>query len=284
MSYHKHVRQLKTHRNVLYGIVVLLLLLQIVSFLVTGSQVSKILLKQDSISNNLGELKDEIEQARQDAQFGINSLADEIVTQRTDIENQINLLKTEQADFSAVIDKAIPGVGSIITDKASGSGFIISDDGYVITNYHVINGANIIKVQTYDGSRRDAVLIGYDGFIDLALLKIEGSFNSLKLADSDNVQIGEKVIAIGNPLGLQFTVTEGIVSGLKRVGPNGLAAYIQTDVTLNPGNSGGPLINKEGDVIGINNFKLGGAEGLGFALESKVAKEYINLIANFQLV
>ena len=102
----------------------------------------------------------------------------------------------------------------------------------------------------------------------------------MELSDSNEVQVGEKVIAIGNPLGLQFSVTEGIVSNLHMKGTNNLDAYIQTDAALNPGNSGGPLINKQGEVIGMNNFKIGGSEGLGFALESNYIKQVINEIAN----
>ena len=98
--------------------------------------------------------------------------------------------------------------------------------------------------------------------------------------DSDDVQVGEKVIAIGNPLGLSFTVTGGIISAVDRIGPNGLDVYIQTDAALNPGNSGGPLINKEGKVIGINNFKAGGeSENIGFALESNYIIDAVNDIA-----
>jgi len=123
-----------------------------------------------------------------------------------------------------------------------------------------------------------------DAFADLALLKTNTFFGELKFANSDDVQVGEKVIAIGNPLGLSFTVTEGIVSAVNREGPNGNFDFVQTDVTLNPGNSGGPLINKEGEVIGINNFKIGGAESLGFALESDVVKESINLMVNITII
>ena len=115
--------------------------------------------------------------------------------------------------------------------------------------------------------------------MDISLLKIEGVFEKLNFADSDNIEVGENVIAIGNPLGLQFSVSQGIVSAIHREGPNGIEAYIQTDAALNPGNSGGPLINKQGRVIGINNFKVGGSESLGFALESDFIEETINEIA-----
>ncbi len=139
-------------------------------------------------------------------------------------------------------------------------------------------------MQTYDGAKKEALLVGYDSFTDLAVLKIDGTYNSIELENSDNIQLGEKVIAIGNPLGLQFTITEGIVSALKRTGPNQLSAYIQSDVTLNPGNSGGPLINKNGKVVGVNNFKLGNAEAVGFALESNLVKEKVNEIVVRELI
>ena len=109
-------------------------------------------------------------------------------------------------------------------------------------------------------------------------MKIEGDYNVLNFANSDNVQIGEKVIAIGNPLGLQFSVSEGIVSAVHREGISELNSYIQTDAALNPGNSGGPLINKNGEVIGINNFKINTGESLGFALESNYIIESVNKI------
>jgi S1-C subfamily serine protease len=98
------------------------------------------------------------------------------------------------------------------------------------------------------------------------------------------LKVGEKVIAIGNPLGLSFSVTEGIISALDRVGPNNLAEYIQTDVSLNPGNSGGPLINTRGKVVGINNFKIGDAESLGFALESNSIRDSINDLAGEKII
>ena len=117
--------------------------------------------------------------------------------------------------------------------------------------------------------------------MDIAILKIdETTYSPLILANSNNIQVGEKVIAIGNPLGLQFSVSEGIVSAVHRKGDNNINAYIQTDASLNPGNSGGPLIDTEGKVIGINNFKVSGSESLGFALESNYIKEVINNIYN----
>ena len=116
------------------------------------------------------------------------------------------------------------------------------------------------------------------------MLKIEGEYQRISLSNSDELQVGNKVIAIGNPLGLSFTVTEGIISALDREGPNGIGEYIQTDVSLNPGNSGGPLISTLGEIVGINNFKIGGAEALGFALESNSIRKTINGIAGETII
>jgi len=200
------------------------------------------------------------------------------------IDEEIDLLKAStSSDFSGIIEDAIKGVVTIRTDVGQGTGFIISEEGYIVTNAHVLVGGREIKAITYEQKIIDASFIGYDGNLDIALLKILGDYKSLKLADSDDVQVGENVIAIGNPLGLQFSVSEGIVSGVHRPGPSGTEAYIQTDAALNPGNSGGPLINKEGKVIGINNFKIGGTEGMGFALESNYIEDAVNDIAMLAL-
>ena len=287
----EHVKHLKRHRNVLYGIVLVLLVLQVLSFVSISSQISNVSADQEEMSvkvkdvnKYVEDLEEEINTVRQENQFGIITLTDEIAQQKKDIEGQISLIKRPLQDFSGIIENVIRGVVSVITDRSAGSGFIIHEDGFIVTNFHVIQGSNFVRVNLFNGDTYNADIVGVDPITDLALLKIEGNFDSLDLADSNDVQIGEKVIAIGNPLGLSFTVTEGIVSAVDRVGPNGLASYIQTDVTLNPGNSGGPLINAEGEVIGINNFKIGGAESLGFALESEVIEDKINEIAEFQIV
>ena len=156
---------------------------------------------------------------------------------------------------------------------------LTNNEGYIVTNSHVLVDATHAQIITYEQETANAELIGYRRDLDLALLKISGNYDSIKLGDSDDVQIGEKVIAIGNPLRLQFSVTEGIISAVHREGLNELEAYLQTDAALNPGNSGGPLINKKGKVVGINNFKVGGGESLGFALESNYIKDTINEIA-----
>ncbi|PIO08047.1 hypothetical protein COU62_01520 [Candidatus Pacearchaeota archaeon CG10_big_fil_rev_8_21_14_0_10_35_219] len=285
MRMHHHIKRLKKHRNVLYGLVIVLVVFQIVVFFVFTSQTSRLISEQEraneyfenKISNELGGVREEMK-------ANINELANVISQNSEDFQQEINLLKSTRDDFSGVVEESIKGVVTISTERASGSGFFVHSSGYIVTNWHVLDGSNTMKVIDYSGNEINAELIGMDDFTDLALLKVPGIYNHLDLANSDDIQIGETVIAIGNPLGLAFTVTEGIVSAIDREGPNGLEAYVQTDVTLNPGNSGGPLINKEGKVVGVNNFKIGGAESLGFALESDVVKERINMIANQTII
>lgn len=277
------------HRNVLYSLVVLLVIIQIGSFVVISGQVSKLNTK---IGEEVGDAKSEVREEfnillRQynDAYQGeFTKIEGTLSAQGESLTKQINLLKSSQSDFSGVINDALKGVVSVGTDKSAGTGFIVTSDGYVVTNNHVVEGANKIQVLTYDKKILDAVLIGVNVGEDIALLKISGSFTELELADSDSLQVGNKVIAIGNPLGLSFTVTEGIVSAVDRAGPNGKEQYIQTDVSLNPGNSGGPLISTAGEVVGINNFKIGDSEGLGFALESNAIRENVNSIAGQAIV
>jgi S1-C subfamily serine protease len=265
-----HVARLKKHRNILYGIVVILLIIQILSFTFITLRLTNVQASQDKISK---EILQSLDETRQDSQYKFNAIASELSAQKSSFNQQIQFLKTSQSDFSGVIDEVIKGMATIATDKSSGSGFIVDSSGYVVTNQHVIDNNLFVKVITYDGKTYNAIVVGQDDFNDVALLKIGGNvFPRVEFANSNDIQIGEKVIAIGNPLGLSFTVTEGIVSALHRKGPNGQTNYIQTDVTLNPGNSGGPLINKDGKIIGMNNFKLGQSEGLGFALESNVVK------------
>jgi S1-C subfamily serine protease len=158
----------------------------------------------------------------------------------------------------------------------SGSGFIISTDGFVVTNNHVIENAREIKVSLADGRTVNAILKGTDPSTDIAVLKIdEMGLKALTFADSETLQPGQIAIAIGNPLGLQHTVTAGIVSALGRTlrASNGrlIDDIIQTDASLNPGNSGGPLVNSLGQVIGVNTATILSAQGLCFAVSSNLA-------------
>lgn len=158
----------------------------------------------------------------------------------------------------------------------SGSGFIISSDGFIVTNNHVIESAEEIKVTLSDGKTINAQLKGTDPSTDIAVLKIdEPGLKALSFTDSDALQVGQIAIAIGNPLGLQHTVTTGVVSALGRTlrAENGrlIDDVIQTDAALNPGNSGGPLVNSLGQVIGVNTATIISAQGLCFAVSSNLA-------------
>ncbi len=162
--------------------------------------------------------------------------------------------------------------------KSLGSGFIISDDGYILTNEHVVDNADEIKVQIAGGRIFSATVQGVDSKLDLALLKIETDekLPTVTLGNSDELEIGEWVMAIGNPFGLQQTVTVGIVSAKGRVlGAGPYDDFIQTDASINPGNSGGPLFNTRGEVVGINAAIVSGAQGLGFAIPINAAKNIL---------
>jgi serine protease Do len=162
--------------------------------------------------------------------------------------------------------------------KSLGSGFIISDDGYILTNNHVVAGADEIKVRLSDKREFKAEVKGSDEKLDLALLKIEGKdhFPVAVMGDSEKIDVGEWVMAIGNPFGLEQTVTAGIVSAKGRViGSGPYDDYIQTDASINPGNSGGPLFNAGGEVIGINTAIVAGGQGIGFAIPINSAKGII---------
>ncbi|AEF55772.1 DegQ family serine endoprotease [Marinomonas posidonica] len=161
-----------------------------------------------------------------------------------------------------------------------GSGFIISHDGYVLTNNHVIDGADVIHVRLSDRREYQATLVGTDPRTDLALLKIEADdLPIVKMADSDKLKPGQWVLAIGSPFGFDYTVTAGIVSATGRNLPSdNYVPFIQTDVAINPGNSGGPLFNLDGEVVGINSqiyTRSGGFMGVSFAIPSKVAMSVV---------
>ena len=165
-------------------------------------------------------------------------------------------------------------------EQSLGTGFIISPDGYILTNNHVVNGADEVMVKLSDGREVKGEIKGTDEKVDLALIKIneKEQLPFAELGDSENLDVGEWVMAIGNPFGLSHTVTAGIVSAKGRViGSGPYDDFIQTDASINPGNSGGPLFNAEGRVIGVNTAIIaGGGGGIGFAIPINVAKTIIS--------
>jgi len=163
-----------------------------------------------------------------------------------------------------------------LKQSSLGSGFILDKDGYIVTNNHVIDGADEIQVKLPDGKEYPAEIIGKDVSTDLALIKIKADHDLpvLNLGDSDKLEIGQWVLAIGSPFGLEHTVTAGIISAKGRViGAGPYDDFIQTDASINPGNSGGPLIDMYGEVIGINTAIVAGGDGIGFAIPVNIAKE-----------
>ncbi len=212
------------------------------------------------------------------------------------------------SDFSGVINNALKSVvvveGRVTYDKINydgiiGTGFVISQDGYVVTNYHVVKISLVdrmgnvvitdlrdIRVRFKNGSTYNAVLVGVDRDNDIAVLKINGKFNALYFADSETVDVGDEVVAIGNPFGVEFTATQGIVSYVKRMfvddGSTGSKAiYIQTDAAANPGNSGSPLLNKDGKVVGVINSGEGEVKqnsGVNFAVDSNTIRKAVDRI------
>jgi serine protease Do len=224
-------------------------------------------------------------------------------------DNGIAALRQQSKAFTEVAKKTLPAVVSITvektvqpsgaqnphddflefffggrrqhprTQKGLGSGFIISSDGYILTNNHVVGTADKIRVLLNDGRTLDAEIVGVDPDTDVAVIKVDATgLPVIKLGDSDELEIGEWAIAVGNPFGLAETVTVGVISAKGRSGfginRGGYEDFIQTDAAINPGNSGGPLINLDGEAIGINTFifsKSGGYMGIGFAVPINMA-------------
>lgn len=205
-----------------------------------------------------------------------------------------SLRRPERRDFfGRVVER-----GDTPIAASQGSGFIVADDGTVITNNHVVADADKLQVTLADGRVFDASVIGRDESTDIAVVRIQPgnkrvTFRPIKLGNSDAIDVGEWVVAIGSPFGFSHTVTAGIVSAKGRsLAPremgNAYQDFIQTDAAINPGNSGGPLLNLRGEVVGVNAAiasRTGGYEGLGFAIPSNLAKQVMdNIIANGHLV
>jgi serine protease Do len=161
-----------------------------------------------------------------------------------------------------------------------GSGVIVSADGYLLTNHHVVEGAGAVRVHLNDGRILPARYLGGDHMSDLAVLRIDASdLSPFRWGNSDDVRIGQRVIAVGNPLGLQETVTQGIISGKgRRASSEAANEFFQTDAAINQGNSGGPLLNLRGELIGINNLVTASGEGIAFAIPSNTARRVFESI------
>ncbi|MEU6859681.1 trypsin-like peptidase domain-containing protein [Glycomyces sp. NPDC046736] len=200
--------------------------------------------------------------------------------------------------YTEIVNKVSPSVVTIVTDSAEGSGVVYSDDGYIVTNNHVVDGAQAVEVRFSDGRTADAQIIATDSTQDLAVIQVSGvkDLRPIAFGDSDSIQVGDAAVAIGSPLGLEGTVTTGIVSALDRsmtvAGDEGqgygnsqtLTGLLQTDAAINSGNSGGALVNGDGELIGINTAIAttdSGSIGLGFAIPSNtVASVVEQLIEN----
>lgn len=275
--------------------ITLLLLFLIIIFL--GYQQYAFLNFRDSTNTNLISLQDNFNSQLQTSNTNLNTKIDSLneetmksdekilrvvsqldkvsSTKFNELNSQLKDVRIKSQDFSAIIEDVVPAVVGVSTSQSLGSGAIITSDGFIITNYHVIDkDRDNVQVFTFEDNVYNAILIGFNQPLDVAVLKInKDSLDYLDFADTSDIKVGDKVIAVGNPYGLSFSVTEGIISAVNREGANGYEVYAQTDVPINPGNSGGPLINLDSKVVGINNFKVGNAEGLGFALQADTAKK-----------
>lgn len=207
------------------------------------------------------------------------------VGKEIDVGNPNNI-----GDVARVVSPAIVGIsGEKSTSSSVGSGVCVSQNGYILTNSHVINNCDNITLYLSDKSQASAKIIYEDTVLDLAILKSSKALPYLNLGDSDEICVGQDVLAVGTPLSLTLvhTFTKGIVSALNRtlkVSNDGKEGYmqnlIQHDASLNPGNSGGPLINAKGEVIGINTLKISSGEGIGFAIPSKSFKSLLGSFAS----
>lgn len=199
-------------------------------------------------------------------------------------ESGLSVAQIYQNAYKGVVEITVTLNGG----GAQGSGFVYDSSGHVVTNDHVVDGASSIKVQFPDGSSYPASLVGTDASTDLAVIRVDApasKLHALTLGDSSQLSVGDPVVAIGSPFGLEETVTSGIVSALHRemTSPNGfaIANSIQTDAAINHGNSGGPLLDSNGHVIGVNTqikSDSGGNEGVGFAVPSQTIKSVVSQI------
>jgi serine protease Do len=188
----------------------------------------------------------------------------------------MNLLSQLSRELESLVAKAAPAVVGIEHAQGQGSGLVLSPDGYVLTNAHVVGRARSLRVRLSEGSAVKAERVGGDEHSDLAVIRIDGgSLKTLPLAGFESLNVGQLVLAIGNPFRFERSVSLGVISALDRTLPGArggiLEGLIQTDAAINPGNSGGPLLNTEGEVLGINTAIIPWAQGIGFAIPASTA-------------
>ena len=229
----------------------------------------------NKLDTKTSDIKKNLESQVKDVSGSLEEVKSNTAENLADLSNKLSEIQVSSSDFSSIIEDVVKAVVNVRTNLGQGSGVIFDNNGYLVTNNHVINGATEINVVDYNGNSYNAVVKRTDANSDLAVLKIEGNgFSYLDFEDISNVHIGDRVIAVGNPLGLSFSVTEGIISGLNRQLDNSGIGYIQADVPINPGNSGGPLVNSAKKIVGITTLKISNSEGLGFAIPSNVVKNF----------
>jgi serine protease Do len=216
----------------------------------------------------------------------VNITTSTVVAQATDRRPELPEGSPFEEFFRDFMDRNNRGDGAPRRGSALGSGFVISEDGFIVTNNHVIEGADDIEIEFFSGKRLKAKVIGTDPKTDLAVLKVDSPepLPFVQFGNSDGIRVGDWVMAMGNPLGQGFSVSAGIVSARGRSLQGTYDDYIQTDAAINRGNSGGPLFNMDGEVIGVNTAILspnGGSIGIGFAMASNVATKVVAQLRDF---
>jgi len=213
----------------------------------------------------------------------------------TGLESQFEAVQNQQQNiyvndssvaYESIFNRTGDSVVYINTESSQGSGFVYSENGYVVTNQHVVEDQSSIEVSFTDGETLTADIVGSDPYTDLAVLKVDRSgLKPLNISDSEEVRVGQTAIAIGNPFGLESSMTQGIISQKGRSiaveGGFSIRNVIQTDASINPGNSGGPLLNREGEVVGVNTAietQSGGFQGVGFAIPSNTVERVVPTI------
>ena len=273
----------------LKNLVIVLLIIQIVLMGYVGYGSKYIYDKFNSVESNLNSFKLEANKNLEDANSKVNNIEENFKKSTSSLSSSIEKLTVENKqlgkslkdvqiksqDFSSIIEETLESIVSIQTNLGLGSGAIVAIEGYIVTNFHVVDGINAAAVITYKKGTFPIRIVKADQRLDLAVLKIDGEFKPLEFEDSRLVKVGDKVIALGNPNGLSFTVTEGIVSQVNRDLSGVSYPLLQTDVSINPGNSGGPLVNIQGKIVGINRLKIKDFEGLGFAIPADMVKKFV---------